>query len=233
MSQPSKIPQQLMTAAIVHFTQGVPIDDCDCEPAHKKQLARVDHVFWIWKRNPFLETYPMFQQLLHGKYTTKSNENRVAKSDQLLFDFVKDQCSPPDRKTQEARVRHAANHLMHIGMETDNAFAIADGAKIAMKLDRLDQPESEQADMAKTHFISPIVTTTITDVDKTKIDYNDKQRLAIMQEFGAYIDPKRQMMEDKVAMLEAKGQAAAEEEATTDYTDLTDYEQTGDESDEQ
>lgn len=225
MSQPSKIPQQLITAALLHFTQGVPIDDCDCEPAHKKQLARVDHVYWIWKRNPFLETYPMFQQLLHGKYTTKSNENRVAKSDQLLFDFVKDQCSPPDRKTQEARVRFAANHLMKIGMETENTFAIEAGMKGAMKLDRLDQPESEQADMAKAHFISPIVTTTITDVDKTKIDYNDKQSLAIMQEFGAYIDPKRQMMEDKVALLEAKG--------TTDYTDLADYEQTGDESDEQ
>ena len=116
----------------------------------------------------------------------------------------------------EARVRASANHLMKMGMETDNAFAIADGAKIAMKLDRLDQPESEQVDMSKAHFISPVVTVKASEVDDTKIDYDDKQSLAIMQEFGAYIDPKRQMVEDKVALLEAKN-----------------YEQDGNESDEQ
>ena len=233
MAQPSTIPQELTTAALLHFTQGVPIDDCQCSPQQKRRLARVSHVYWIWKQNPFLEVLPLFRQLVRGKFSGRNNECAAANADKRLFDFVVDSVVPTDRKVQEERVRAAANHLMKMGMETDNAFAIADGAKISIRLDRLDEPESEQADMAKAHFISPIVTTTITDVDKTKIDYNDKQSLAIMNEFGAYIDPKRQMIEDKVAMLEAKGEAAAEEEATTDYTDLTDYEQTGDESDKQ
>jgi len=217
MSQPSKIPQQLMTAALLHFTQGVPIDDCDCEPAHKKQLARVDHVYWLWKRNPFLETLPMFKQLVRGKYSTQSNDIRVAKADQLLFDFVKDQCSAPDRKLQEERVRFAANHLMKIGMETDNGLAIADGAKIAMKLDRLDQPESEQADMYKAAFLPPVVTTNAHDVDETKVNYDDKQSLAIMNKYGAYIDEKRKMIEDKVAVIEAGRET--DEEATIGSTD--------------
>ena len=216
MSELSKIPQDLMTAAILHFTQGVPIDDCNCEPAHKKQLARVDHVYWIWRRNPFLETYPLFQQLIRGAYTTKSNENRVAKADQRLFDFVVEQVAPPSRKVQEMRVRTAANHLMDIGMQTDNAFAIADGAKIAMKLDRLDQPESEQADMTKAAFLPPVVTTNAHDVDETKVDYDDKQSLAIMNKYGAYIDEKRKMIEDKVAVMESGREAR---ETTTDDTD--------------
>ena len=206
MSQPSTIPQQLMTAALLHFTQGVPIDDCDCLPEQRKRLARVSHVYWIWKQNPFLETLPMFKQLARKHYATQSNEIRAAKADQKLFEFVKDQCTPPDRKTQEERVRHAANHLMRMGMETDNAFAIADGAKIAMKLDRVDQPESEQADMARAAFLPPVVTTNAHDVDETKIDYDDKQSLAIMNKYGAYIDEKRKMIEDKVAVMEAAGQ---------------------------
>ena len=197
-----------MTAALLHFTQGVPIDDCDCEPAHKKQLARVDHVYWIWKRNPFIETLGLFKQLLKGCYTTQSNEIRVAHADQRLFDFVVEQVMPPSRKVQEARVRASANHLMQMGMETDNAFAIADGAKIAMKLDRLDQPESEQADMYKAAFLPPVVTTNAHDVDETKIDYDDKQSLAIMNKYGAYIDEKRKMIEDKVAVMESAGQAS-------------------------
>lgn len=216
-----------MTAALLHFTQGVPIDDCNCTPQQRKRLARVSHVYWLWKQNPFLETFPMFKQLVRGKYSAPSNEWMAAKSDQKLFDFVKDHCSPPDRKTQEERVRFAANHVMKIGMETDNVFAIEAGMKAAIKIDRLDQPESEQADMSKAHFISPIVTTTITDFDKTKVDYNDKQSLAIMNEFGAYIDPKRQMIEDKVAMLEAKGNPKEMEEI------IESDEQTGDKSDEQ
>lgn len=195
-----------MTAALLHFTQGVPIDDCDCEPAQRNSLMRVDHVYWLWKRNPWMDTYSLFQQLVRKQYSTKSNENRVAHSDQRLLEFIIDQVAPPSRKIQEERVRSAANHLMQMGMETDNAFAIADGAKIAMKLDRLDQPESEQADMYKAAFLPPVVTTNAHDVDETKIDYDDKQSLAIMNKYGAYIDEKRKMIEDKVAVMEAAGQ---------------------------
>lgn len=196
-----------MTAALLHFTQGVPIDDCDCEPAHRKSLARVDHVYWIWKRNPFLETYPMFQQLVRNQYTTKSNQNRVAHADQRLFDFVVEQVAPPSRKIQEARVRTAADHLMRMGMETDNAFAIADGAKIAMKLDRLDEPENEQAELSKTMFLPPIVTTVASEVDPTKKDVNDEQANAILRKYGAAIDEKRIMVEERVAAMEAKRDA--------------------------
>ena len=209
-----------MTAALLHFTQGVPIDDCDCEPAHKKQLARVDHVYWIWKRNPFLETYPMFQQLVRKQYTTKSNENRVAHTDQRLFDFVVEQVAPPSRKIQEERVRSAANHLMQMGMETDNAFAIADGAKIAMKLDRLDEPESEQADMTKVMFLPSVVVTNISEISDSHQDISDEETKRIIAKYGAYVDDKRQMIDEQVELLEAKSHTD-----DTDDTDIMNYEQ--------
>lgn len=198
-----------MTSALLHFEQGVPIDDCNCLPVHRARLARVSHVYWIWKQNPFLDTFQMFKQLLHGKCADRHSEWHAAQKDQLLFDFVVQHVAPSDRKVQEARVRASANHLMRMGMETDNAFAIADGAKIAMRLDRLDQPENEQADMAKAAFIQPVVTINASEVDDTKIDYDDEQTRKIMEEFGAYIDPKRQMIEDKVSVMEAKGEGGA------------------------
>ncbi len=204
MSQPSTIPQQLMTSALLHFEQGVPIDDCDCRKEHKHRLARVSHVYWIWKRNPLLETFAMFKQLVRGHGADKQSEWRMAKKDQMLFEFVRDHVAPSSRQQDEAVVRAAANQAIRIGMETDNAVALTKGGKLLYDVAHLGQPESEQADMAKANFLQPIVTTTVTDVDETKIDYDDKQSLAIMNEFGAYIDPKRQMMEDKVALLEAK-----------------------------
>ena len=207
MSEPSMIPQQLMTAAMLHFEQGVPINDCHIDKrGQRDRLARVSHVYWIWKKNPFLETFPMFKQLLHGKGADRHSEWHAAQKDQLLFDFVVQHIAPTDRKVQEARVRASANHLMKIGMETDNAFAIADGAKIAMKLDRLDQPESEQADMAKAAFLPPVVTMSAHEVDDTKEDMNDQQSLAIMHKYDAYVDEKRKMIDDQVELLEAKGE---------------------------
>jgi len=211
MAQTSNVPQQLMTAALLHFEQGVPIDDCNCLPVLRERLKRVSHVYWIWKGNPFLETRQLFKQLVHGKCADKTSECHMADKDQALLDFVIKHVAPTDRKVMEARVRASANHLMKMGMETDNAFAIADGAKIAIKLDRLDQPESEQADMAKAAFLPPVVTTSAHEVDDTKEDMNDQQSLAIMSKYGAYVDEKRKMIEDKVAVIEVKSQAGKEE----------------------
>lgn len=219
MAQPSVIPQKLMTAALLHFTQGVPIDDCDCEPAHRNMLARVDHVYWVWKRNPWMDTFGLFQQLVRGKYSTKSNENRVAHADQRLFDFVVEQISPPSRKIQEERVRHAANHLMQIGMQTDNTFAIEAGMKAAIKLDRLDQPESEQADISKVAFLPSVVVTDISEIDDSRQDISDEETKRIIAKYGAYVDEKRQMIEDQVALMEAKSNT------DTEFTDDTEYEQ--------
>ena len=215
MSQPSVIPQDLMTAAMLHFTQGVPIDDCKCTPGQRKRLARVSHVYWLWKQNPFLDYAAMFKQLVRGKFSA-SNEWTAAKADERLFDFVRDQCAPSDRKVQEERVRFAANHLMKMGMETDNSFAIADGAKIAMKLDRLDQPESEQADMAKVMFLPPVVVTSAKEVDDTKEDVDDAEMKRIMAKYGGYVDEKERDIEKMVDTMAAKGQARTDDELIAD-----------------
>lgn len=196
-----------MTAALLHFENGVPINDCNCLPVLKERLARVSHVYWIWKKNPFLETFPMFKQLLHGKCADKTSEWHAAQKDQALFDFVIKHVVPTDRKIMEERVRASANHLMKMGMETDNAFAIADGAKIAIKLDRLDQPEEDRADMSKVAFLPSVVVTDIRQVDDTKENIDDEETKRIIAKYGAYVDEKHQMIDDKVDMIEARSGA--------------------------
>lgn len=222
MAQTSKVPQQLMTAALLHFEQGVPIDDCNCLPVLRERLARVSHVYWIWKKNPFLDTRQLFKQLVRGRCADRPSECHMADKDQALFDFVKNHVAPPDRKTQEERVRFAANHLMKMGMETDNAFAIADGAKIAMKLDRLDQPESEQTDMSKVMFLPPVVTTQVTDVDPNKTPVTDEQALAIINKYNAHQDSKRLAIDERVSTMMAKRDAEKMASENTDKSETGD-----------
>lgn len=211
-----------MTAALLHFESGVPIADCNCLPVLRERLARVSHVYWIWKQNPFLETFPMFKQLLHGKCADRHSEWHAAQKDQALFDFVVQHVAPTDRKVMEARVRASANHLMKMGMETDNAFAIADGAKIAIKLDRLDQPESEQADMAKVMFLPPVVTTQVTDVDPNKTPVTDEQAQAIINKYNAHQDSKRLAIEERVNTMMAKRDAETMDTEITEEIENTD-----------
>ena len=74
-----------------------------------------------------------------------------------------------------------------------------------MKLDRLDQPESEQADLSKLVFLPSVVVTNIKEVDDTKENIDDEEVNRIIAKYGAYVDEKRKLVEDKVAVMESRG----------------------------
>lgn len=209
------IPKALLIGAVTHFERGIPIDRCGgLSDSQKARLARVDHVYWQYRRNPFLDVLEIFKMMHKGTLGDPANEYRAAMYDKRVLDYVINNISFSSRKDGEIKVRAAADRLMKRGMETDNGKDLAEGAKIRMKLDRLDQPESEQADMTKISFLPPVVVTDITAVDDTKEYIDDEQALAIMNKYGAYVDDKRKMIEARVATLEASG--VAEEEIEED-----------------
>lgn len=210
MAQPSIIPQQLMTGALLHFESGVPICDVDMRTEHKNRLARVDHVYWLWKKNPLLNTFELFKQLCRQSergYANPQSLWRAAQKDQILFEFVRDNVSPPSRRQDEAVVRHAANHMIEIGLQTDNITALDKGSKRLYEVAGLDKPESDRQDMSKMMFIPPVITTSAHEVDDTKEDYTDQQALAIMNKYGAHIDEKRKAVEERVDAMLARREA--------------------------
>lgn len=215
----SELSQELQQWSLLHFEKGVPICDINVRKENKDRLARVSHVYWLWKKNPFLDYNAMLRQLCKGRFRDASSECHAAYKDQELMKFVIDHVAPPSRAVATAKVRAVADKLMTNGMQTDNGKDMAEGAKILMKLDRLDQPESEQADMSKANFLQPVVVTQASQIDESKIDYSDEQSLKIMQEFGAYIDPKRQMIEEKVSTMEAAREAEAQGTEETEHTE--------------
>lgn len=204
MARESTIPQQLMTGSLLHFEQGVPIDDLDIRREHRERLARVEHVYWQWIRNPFLDVFPLFKQLIKGKYADKHSEWRAAQKDKWLFDFVVEHVAPTSRRADEIKVRTAAEHAIRIGMETDNVQALYKGGKLLYDVAGLAQPESEQADLSKAMFIPPVVTTVASEIDPTKEDQTDEQARLIMNKYNAYVDDKRKSVDDKVDVMMAK-----------------------------
>lgn len=205
------LPQKLMQCAMMHFESGVLIDDLDLKPSQRARLARVEHVYWQWMKNPFLDVFPMFKMLVKGKYADLQSEWRAAQKDKWLFDFIVDHIAPPSRRISEARVRAAGNHLMEMGMQTDNGRDIAEGAKIITKLDRLDQPENEQVDMSKVAFLPSVVVTNIKEVDDTKENLDDEETKRILGKYGGFVDEKRKMIEAKVDVMMAGREVKSEE----------------------
>lgn len=205
------LPQKLTTAAMLHFEQGVPIADCDIRTENKERLARVSHVYWQWVKNPFLDAYLMFKQLVKGKGANVHSEWAMAQKDKQLLDFVINHIAAPSRKVSEAKVRITADRLMQMGAETDNGKDMAEGAKLLIKLDRLDQPESEDADLTKVAFLPSVVVTNIREVDDTKENIDDEETRRIIAKYGGYVDEKRKMIEEKVAVMEAQATPVEEE----------------------
>lgn len=209
-----------MTAALLHFDSGVPIDDCDCRTEHKERLARVHHVYWQWVKNPWLDTKQLFKQLVKGQYKHLPNAIRAANKDQILFEFVVDHVAAPSRRMDEMKVRAAAEQAIKIGMETDNVVALTKGGKLLYDVAHLGQPESETTDLTKATFLPSVVVTNAHEIDDSKDNYEDEETRRITAKYGGYVDEKRKMIEDKVALMEAKGHTNATE--TTDFTDDTD-----------
>lgn len=196
-----------MTGALLHFEQGVPIDDLDVRSDHKARLARVQHVYWQWVRNPMLDVFPMFKQLVKGKGADVQSEWRMAQKDKFLFDFVVEHVAPSSRRVDEMKVRAAADKMMRIGMETDNVNALDKGSRRLMEVAQLDKPESQQADISKAMFIPPVVTTVASEIDPTKEDQTDEQARLIMEKYNAFVDDKRKSVDDKVEVMMARREA--------------------------
>lgn len=214
----SMLPQELMTGALLHFENGVPINDLNVRKENKERMARVDHVFWQWKKNPFLDTYQLFRQMAKGKYSHVPGETAAAKKDKMLFDFVIEHVAPPSRREDEMKVRFAAERAIQIGADTDNPQALVKGGKLLAEVAHLNQPEDQQQDISKVAFLPSVVVTDIREVDDTKqnYDYEDEETKRIMAKYGAYIDEKRTMIEEKVATMEARSGADGKEEENND-----------------
>lgn len=200
----SSIPQNLMSCSLMHFERGVPISDLNIRTEHKERLARVSHVYWIWKKNPLLDTFAMFKQLVKGRGADHHSEWRMAQKDKWLFDFVVENLSPTSRRQDEAVVKAAAYHAIKIGMDTDNAVALTKGGKLLYEVAHLNEPESQQADMSKTMFLPPVVVTNVNEIDDTKENVDDAEMKRIMAKYGGFVDEKEKDIGEMVEVMAAK-----------------------------
>lgn len=205
--------QKMRVGLLAHFQNAVPIERLGLTDTQKDMVARVEHVYWQYLKNPLLDTHAMFYELAKQRYksgagTGRGNAFHMAKIEERVFAFVVDNMKPPSRKDRENKVRFAADTLMKRGFETGDNRALAKGAEIGIKIDRLDQPETEQQDISKVAFLPTVVVTDIREVDDTKENIDDEETKRIIAKYGAFVDDKHKAIDQKVAQMEARSRAA-------------------------
>jgi hypothetical protein len=143
-----------------------------------------------------------------GSYSDAAAVTVAAQKDKMLFDFVIDHIQSGSRRQDELKVRHAAEKMIRIGLETDNVMALDKGSKRLYEVAGLDKPEQEQADMNKVAFLPTVVVTDIREVDDTKENIDDEETKRIIAKYGAFVDDKHKAIDQKVAQMEARSRAA-------------------------
>ena len=208
----SSLPQDLMTNSLLHFENGVPIDDLALRQDQKRRLARVSHVYWQWIRNPFTIDYKaLLRQLVKGHFADPPSETRAAQKDIQLFEYIRDTVSPMSRNEARVKVQFAAEKMINIGMETDNVNALDKGSKRLFEVAGLDKPEDTHEDISKVSFLPSVVVTNVNEIDKSKTNYDDEEVKRIAAKYGAFIDEKRELVDKEVATMEARSGNTSEE----------------------
>lgn len=200
----STLSQELQRWALLHFENGVPICDINVRKENKERLARVSHVYWTWRKNPYLDAYQLLRQLVKGKYADAPTECHAAQKDYQLFEFVRESISPLSRREAEVKVQAAADRMIRIGMETDNVAALDKGSKRMSELAGLDKPEEERIDMSKMAFLPPLVTTSVKEIDETKKDVDDREMKRILSQYNGFVDEKERDIEKMVETMKAR-----------------------------
>ena len=201
-----------MTNSLLHFENGVPIDDLALRQDQKRRLARVSHVYWQWIRNPFAIDYKaLLRQLVKGHFADPPSETRAAQKDIQLFEYIRDTVSPMSRNEARVKVQFAAEKMINIGMETDNVNALDKGSKRLFEVAGLDKPEDTHEDISKVSFLPSVVVTNVNEIDKSKTNYDDEEVKRIAAKYGAFIDEKRELIDKEVATMEARSGNTSEE----------------------
>ena len=210
----SSLPQDLMTNSLLHFENGVPIDDLALRQDQKRRLARVSHVYWQWIRNPFTVDYKaLLRQLVKGHFADPPSETRAAQKDIQLFEYIRDTVSPMSRNEAKIKVQAAAEKMLNIGMETDNVMALDKGSRRLFEVAGLDKPEDTHEDISKVSFLPSVVVTNVNEIDKSKTNYDDEEVKRIAAKYGAFIDEKRELVDKEVATMEARSGNTSEEKS--------------------
>lgn len=186
-----------------HFETGVRWQDMSFSDDQKRRIDVCMDAYKRFATDPFID----LRQYLQNRWSRTYSELR---NDLKLIDFISSFYTTGQRNISTMKVRHAADTLMRNGADTGNMKALADGAGLLFKLERLDQPETPE-EMGDQLISMPVVITG--EVQKkfpNKASHSAEEMERLRRKYGVKKDHWQEMVEVSDSSFEP---AADEEEA--------------------
>ena len=196
-----------------HFETGVRWQDMSFTDEQKRRIEVCMDAYKRFATDPFID----LRQYLQNRWNRTYSELR---NDLKLIDYISSFYTTGQRNISTIKVRHAADLLMRNGSDTGNMKAVADGAGLLMKIDRLDQPETPE-EMGDQLISMPVVITG--DVRKkfpNKTGHSAEEMERLRRKYGVKKDHWQEMVEVEEDTYEPlEEETGSEEEEMRDGTE--------------
>lgn len=173
-----------------HFETGVSLVHMSFTDDQKRRIEVCMDAYKRFATDPFMD----IDQYIRNKWGRTFSELKL---DKKVIEFIAAFYEDGQRNIVKAQIRHASRVLMKNGSDTGNMKALYDGASLAFKLERLDQPdvpEDMDANMAKMPIM---VTTNVSKKFKNKTDSDSEQMKRLRKKWGVKQDEWQEMVEKK------------------------------------
>lgn len=207
---PTEIRQPFYDKLRKHFETGVPWQDMSFSEEQKRRIEVCLDAYKRFSTDPFID----LPQYLRNRWKRTFNE---IKNDMRVVEFIAAFYEEGQRNITKMQVRHASRMLMKNGADTGNMKALAEGASLAFKLERLDQPDTPEDIDANMARMPIIVTTDVGKKFKGKQGHDSEEMKKIRKKYGVKQDYWQEMVEVRTgeyipAGSEESGEYAEEEE---------------------
>lgn len=171
-----------------HFENGIPWQTMQFTDDQKRRIEVCLDAYKRFETDPFMDLPKYIRNRWKRSYSELKNDLKVV-------EYISSFYSVGQRNISTMKVRHAADTLMRNGADTGDMKALANGASLLMKLDRLDQPETPE-EMGDTLIRMPVVITG--DASRkypNKRSSSPEEMARIRKKWGVKIDQWQEMAE--------------------------------------
>lgn len=187
---PTPVSQVFLDRLRKHFETGVPWQDMNFTDDQKRRIEVCLDLYKRLSDDPYIDK----NQYLRNRWNRTFSE---IKNDIQVIDFIASFYEAGQRNLTRMQVRHASRLLMKTGADNGDMKALKDGADLAFRLERLDQPDTPE-DMDAGLARMPIIVTT--DVGKKyagKHGHSPEEMQKIRRKYGVKQDYWQEMVETR------------------------------------
>lgn len=186
---PTSLSTQFYDLLRIHVEKGIPIERLRFHAAQKLRAQQCMEAYRVFISRPWMK--------LHEYFRTKYGHTEAEiTNDVKIVNFLVGLTNDGQRQLDRYKIRTVATNAMQAGEESGNHDLALRGAAELRKVERLDQPESNQDSGELLAGMPIVITGDVTKKYKNKESVSPERMEALRKKWGVEKDPWQSAIED-------------------------------------